>query len=186
MVLTPAKVAVQGENASILRTMNGTVYLQSSNGNIISNDSNNQLPQDSLESATAATNENVSMQRPNNNALVDADGATSMQSSSFVAHTLFQNQTNTGNIFDHTSEQHEPPPKSKKIISPFAPEATVPLPDLLPCWSLGTTVWKRNERERYRVRCVNEGYEKLRNHLPINSSDRRLSKTICCATATMT
>lgn len=33
--------------------------------------------------------------------------------------------------------------------------------------NLGTTVWKRNERERYRVRCVNDGYEKLRNRLPI-------------------
>uniref|UniRef100_A0A915DXR7 Uncharacterized protein n=1 Tax=Ditylenchus dipsaci TaxID=166011 RepID=A0A915DXR7_9BILA len=101
-------------------------------GNIVSNDSNNQLSQDSLELATAATNENVSI--PNNNALVDTDGATSMQSSSFVAHTLFQTQTNTGNIFDHPSEQREPPPKSKKIIIPFAPEATVPLLDLLPCW----------------------------------------------------
>lgn len=30
-----------------------------------------------------------------------------------------------------------------------------------------TAVWKRNERERHRVRCVNDGYEKLRNHLPV-------------------
>jgi len=56
-------------------------------------------------------------------------------------------------------------------------------------------VWKRNERERYRVRCVNEVYERLRTQLPAfglvfylftsyyplqstvpNFSDRRLSK----------
>ncbi|VDN37678.1 unnamed protein product [Gongylonema pulchrum] len=42
--------------------------------------------------------------------------------------------------------------------------------------NFGTTVWKRNERERLRVRCVNDGYERLRNHLPLTESDRRISK----------
>ncbi|NWI09969.1 ASCL4 protein, partial [Crypturellus soui] len=35
---------------------------------------------------------------------------------------------------------------------------------------------KRNERERQRVRCVNEGYARLREHLPKELADRRLSK----------
>ncbi|XP_077023950.1 achaete-scute homolog 4 [Tamandua tetradactyla] len=35
---------------------------------------------------------------------------------------------------------------------------------------------KRNERERQRVRCVNEGYERLRDHLPRELAGKRLSK----------
>lgn len=35
---------------------------------------------------------------------------------------------------------------------------------------------KRNERERHRVRCVNEGYARLRAHLPQEFEDKRLSK----------
>uniref|UniRef100_A0A663M5W5 Achaete-scute family bHLH transcription factor 4 n=1 Tax=Athene cunicularia TaxID=194338 RepID=A0A663M5W5_ATHCN len=35
---------------------------------------------------------------------------------------------------------------------------------------------KRNERERQRVRCVNEGYTRLREHLPEEFADKRLSK----------
>ncbi|XP_024587930.1 achaete-scute homolog 4 [Neophocaena asiaeorientalis asiaeorientalis] len=35
---------------------------------------------------------------------------------------------------------------------------------------------KRNERERQRVRCVNEGYARLRAHLPRELADKRLSK----------
>lgn len=35
---------------------------------------------------------------------------------------------------------------------------------------------KRNERERHRVRCVNEGYARLREHLPQELEEKRLSK----------
>ncbi|XP_043923924.1 achaete-scute homolog 3 [Protopterus annectens] len=35
---------------------------------------------------------------------------------------------------------------------------------------------KRNERERQRVKCVNEGYDKLRHHLPKEYVEKRLSK----------
>ncbi|NWU33017.1 ASCL4 protein, partial [Hylia prasina] len=35
---------------------------------------------------------------------------------------------------------------------------------------------KRNERERKRVRCVNEGYTRLREHLPKEFADKHLSK----------
>ncbi|XP_038130500.1 achaete-scute homolog 4 isoform X1 [Cyprinodon tularosa] len=37
-------------------------------------------------------------------------------------------------------------------------------------------IQKRNERERHRVRCVNEGYARLREHLPRDFEDKRLSK----------
>lgn len=37
-------------------------------------------------------------------------------------------------------------------------------------------IQKRNERERQRVRCVNQGYAKLRDHLPGQNHDKRLSK----------
>ncbi|XP_060035161.1 achaete-scute homolog 5 [Erinaceus europaeus] len=37
-------------------------------------------------------------------------------------------------------------------------------------------IQKRNERERQRVRCVNEGYARLRGHLPGALAERRLSK----------
>lgn len=35
---------------------------------------------------------------------------------------------------------------------------------------------KRNERERIRVRHVNEGYARLREHLPDEPTDKRMSK----------
>ncbi|KAJ7999477.1 hypothetical protein DPEC_G00194830 [Dallia pectoralis] len=37
-------------------------------------------------------------------------------------------------------------------------------------------IQKRNERERQRVKCVNQGYAKLRDHLPGCASEKRLSK----------
>ncbi|XP_035634262.1 achaete-scute homolog 5-like [Oncorhynchus keta] len=37
-------------------------------------------------------------------------------------------------------------------------------------------IQKRNERERQRVKCVNQGYAKLRDHLPGGVSEKRLSK----------
>ncbi|VDM97299.1 unnamed protein product [Thelazia callipaeda] len=61
-------------------------------------------------------------------------------------------------------------------ISPFSLEARVPLPSEIDENSYGTTVWKRNERERLRVRCVNEAYQNLRDHLPLTESERRISK----------
>lgn len=37
-------------------------------------------------------------------------------------------------------------------------------------------IHKRNERERQRVRCVNDGYVRLRKHLPQEFEEKRLSK----------
>ncbi|EFB18569.1 hypothetical protein PANDA_010475, partial [Ailuropoda melanoleuca] len=50
----------------------------------------------------------------------------------------------------------------------------LPLP--LECAFEPAFLRRRNERERQRVRCVNEGYARLRDHLPRELADRRLSK----------
>ncbi|CDW59653.1 transcription factor Ash2 [Trichuris trichiura] len=76
------------------------------------------------------------------------------------------------------SDRKEGESKSNKP-NPFSPECSVPLP-----FQLGDdygfyaidSLWKRNERERHRVRCVNEGYERLRNHLPLRNKSKRISK----------
>ncbi|CAJ0916425.1 unnamed protein product [Ranitomeya imitator] len=58
------------------------------------------------------------------------------------------------------------------------------LPTQPPCQQYGNSdgyygpsyVRKRNERERQRVKCVNEGYARLRRHLPQDYTEKRLSK----------
>ncbi|CAL2031753.1 unnamed protein product [Caenorhabditis brenneri] len=67
---------------------------------------------------------------------------------------------------------------TKKYVNPFAPEATVPLPIELEdqFGPYSSSVWKRNERERCRVRNVNDGYERLRKHLPVHFDEKRISK----------
>ncbi|TMS35107.1 hypothetical protein L596_002573 [Steinernema carpocapsae] len=60
--------------------------------------------------------------------------------------------------------------------NPFSPEAKVPLPKEIEDLGYGTSVWKRNRRERDRVRCVNEGYETLRTCLPLAEHEKRISK----------
>ena len=65
----------------------------------------------------------------------------------------------------------------KRETDPFSPSCLIPLPS-----PFGTNIFdstcfrRRNERERDRVRCVNEGYLKLKQHLPITNKDKRLSK----------
>ncbi|KAH6923393.1 hypothetical protein HPB50_000934 [Hyalomma asiaticum] len=64
---------------------------------------------------------------------------------------------------------------------PFAPECKIPLPvpySPFDCWLEPTFIRRRNERERQRVRHVNDGFERLRSRLPLppRDKDRRLSK----------
>ncbi|KAM8980726.1 achaete-scute homolog 4 [Sarcophilus harrisii] len=57
--------------------------------------------------------------------------------------------------------------------------ACFPLPGqlgVLDCAFEPAFIQKRNERERQRVRCVNEGYARLRDHLPRELAEKRLSK----------
>ena len=70
--------------------------------------------------------------------------------------------------------------------NPFSPYCRIPLPSPFGAYEYGfepAFIRKRNERERERVRCVNEGYLRLRQHLPVESSDKRISKveTLRCA-----
>ncbi|KAM4845801.1 achaete-scute homolog 3 [Thomomys bottae] len=54
----------------------------------------------------------------------------------------------------------------------------MPYPNYRRCeYSYGPAfIRKRNERERQRVKCVNEGYARLRRHLPEEYLEKRLSK----------
>ena len=68
-------------------------------------------------------------------------------------------------------------------ISPFSKECLIPLPGEFGLDGVmggfgRTFVRRRNERERARVRSVNDGFERLRAHLPLDHEpkDRRLSK----------
>ncbi|XP_076445479.1 uncharacterized protein LOC143283187 [Babylonia areolata] len=75
--------------------------------------------------------------------------------------------------YDIISETHH-----HKITDPYSPLCMIPLPGALALHSSAepSFIRKRNERERERVRCVNEGYERLKEHLPNTSKDKRISK----------
>ena len=49
-------------------------------------------------------------------------------------------------------------------------------PYISECLGENGFIRKRNERERMRVRNVNEGYARLRDHLPLEPTEKRLSK----------
>jgi achaete-scute complex protein len=62
-------------------------------------------------------------------------------------------------------------------VDPYSPVCMIPLP--LPFGTdhvEPTFVRRRNERERDRVKCVNEGYTVLKEHLPIERKNKRVSK----------
>ena len=65
------------------------------------------------------------------------------------------------------------------ISDPFCTYNQIPLPSPyspFDCANEPAFIRKRNERERERVRCVNEGYARLRQHLPLDKRDKRISK----------
>lgn len=87
----------------------------------------------------------------------------------------------------HAASPPPSPPESSSSSSsskdPFRPECLIPLPGYLEGGCLGldsrTFVRRRNERERTRVRNVNDGFERLRQHLPYfrnSNQEKRLSK----------
>ena len=69
---------------------------------------------------------------------------------------------------------------STNMKNPFSPYSQIPLPTPYGGFDYGNFepafIRKRNERERERVRCVNEGYARLRERLPMNSKEKRISK----------
>ncbi|NXA34389.1 ASCL3 protein, partial [Eudromia elegans] len=72
----------------------------------------------------------------------------------------------------------------ERLITESFYSESCPFPYQLPCSSYSRSEYsygpafirKRNERERQRVKCVNEGYAKLRHHLPEEYLEKRLSK----------
>ena len=67
---------------------------------------------------------------------------------------------------------------------PFSPLSMIPVPGQFGFGILETTfIRKRNERERDRVRCVNEGYNRLKQHLPLRNKEKRISKVETLRTA---
>lgn len=63
--------------------------------------------------------------------------------------------------------------------NPFSPYCQIPLPNPFGTFDYPfepAFIRKRNERERERVRCVNDGYAKLRQHLPFENREKRISK----------
>ncbi|XP_061167700.1 achaete-scute homolog 2-like [Saccostrea echinata] len=60
---------------------------------------------------------------------------------------------------------------------PFSPLCMIPLPSPFTLEHLEPTfIRKRNERERDRVRCVNDGYARLKEQLPLENKHKRISK----------
>ncbi|XP_064489798.1 helix-loop-helix protein 6-like [Ornithodoros turicata] len=80
-----------------------------------------------------------------------------------------------------TASESEESSENKCRADPFAPHCKIPLPTPFSpydYWAEPTFIRRRNERERQRVRHVNDGFERLRNHLPLapHDRDKRLSK----------
>ncbi|XP_013794699.1 uncharacterized protein LOC106478684 [Limulus polyphemus] len=88
------------------------------------------------------------------------------------------------NDINKVLEQHQLKPISPNVPKkpdPFSPTCKIPLPNPYSSyeyWLEPSFICRRNERERLRVRNVNDGFERLRNHLPLpdKERDRRLSK----------
>lgn len=67
--------------------------------------------------------------------------------------------------------------KNSPPSDPFSPLCMIPLPSPFTLDHLEPTfIRKRNERERERVRCVNDGYSRLKEHLPLENKQKRISK----------
>eukprot|EP00111_Clytia_hemisphaerica_P000344 TCONS_00000914-protein len=77
-------------------------------------------------------------------------------------------------MVDHWVNVHQ---QSPPYDTPSVPYGFFTYPYLQECLSSEPGfIRKRNERERMRVRNVNEGYARLRDHLPLEPTEKRLSK----------
>lgn len=66
--------------------------------------------------------------------------------------------------------------QSNSKSDPFSPLCMIPLPHQFPFAMDTSFVRKRNERERERVKCVNDGYIRLKESLPRFRKGKRTSK----------
>jgi helix-loop-helix protein 6 len=97
--------------------------------------------------------------------------------------TLISSNEN-GEIDNYLQEEIIPKSDQSRVENskdPFRPECKIPLPGMLNEYNFldhKTFVRRRNERERTRVRNVNEGFERLRQHLPLSQDvkEKRFSK----------
>ena len=95
-----------------------------------------------------------------------------VQSEAIYAHSLkkFEQQTAIGQNTEGSSAYNIHLDSSSKKNDPFSFECRIPLPGVFGgefgYLDSRQFVRKRNERERTRVRNVNEGFERLRSHLP--------------------
>ena len=89
----------------------------------------------------------------------------------------------TPNSFGYGSDVPSTPDLKYDIRNPnnpFSPFSAIPLPAVYGSYGEYNIepafIRKRNERERERVRCVNDGYVRLREALPLENKDKRISK----------
>ena len=73
--------------------------------------------------------------------------------------------------------ENPPMPPPYAAYHHYTPQVAMPIPHPLYDYNLEPAfIRKRNERERIRVRHVNEGYARLREHLPDEPTEKRMSK----------
>ncbi|CEF60551.1 Myc-type, basic helix-loop-helix (bHLH) domain-containing protein [Strongyloides ratti] len=75
----------------------------------------------------------------------------------------------TSSICKESSENYR-----SQQVSPFGTHISIPLPNQMD--DNGCQVFRRNERERLRVRWINEGYQQMRSMLPPQYVKTRMSK----------
>lgn len=91
---------------------------------------------------------------------------------------LIIDDSDYSNRFTYNGNYKYKPRRSKSKLDPFSSECKIPLYTTSNCFDSKTNVRKRNERERVRVKNVNEGFDRLRQKLPLTASqqEKRLSK----------
>lgn len=77
----------------------------------------------------------------------------------------------SSSLVDHWVTLHQ-----QQTYEPSFQYSLLTYPYISECLGENGFIRKRNERERMRVRNVNEGYARLRDHLPLEPTEKRLSK----------
>ena len=106
-------------------------------------------------------------------------------SDSYHSETFQQNYMSEQNIVANMTKENSPyespnlsTEESENENDPFSQRYRIPVPGLMPIsryhlWLETSFMCRRNERERQRVRNVNDGFSRLRNHLPRTFNMRR-------------
>lgn len=109
----------------------------------------------------------------------------SFDQSVYTSEPFLQNYTNEQNAVANITKGNSPynspnlsTEESENENDPFSQRCRIPMPGLIPMsryhlWLETSFMCRRNERERQRVRNVNDGFSRLRNHLPRTANMRR-------------